>query len=305
MAEGGLTKTKMILGWESKYQRLLISLPKNKLIAWTTGISQVLVERSTTSKQLESIIGQLGHLTLIMPSVHHFLRRLRKLQQPATHRRLLCISKTCQDNLLLMLHFLDIAKKGIDMNLVAFCQPTHIYQSDSCPFGLGGYSDKGFACHFKIPEDLRFRASNNLLKYVASTVSPWVNMLAGHLKHGNCALSMTDSSTSAGWLKIIHFREVIGKHMDLVQAKVCIKMAGHHATLFLNAGIKEYSQWLPEQENNLADALSCDFDRSDNALAQILCKTCPTQLPQHFQIAPLPHKVSSWLTSCLEPFQLT
>jgi hypothetical protein len=55
-----------------------------------------------------------------------------------------------------MLRFLDIAKKGIDMNLIAFRKPTHIYRSDSCPFGLGGHSDEGFAWRFEIPEDLRF-----------------------------------------------------------------------------------------------------------------------------------------------------
>ncbi len=55
-----------------------------------------------------------------------------------------------------MLHFLDIAKKGINMNLNAFRKPTHVYQSDSCPFGLGGYSDKGCAWRFEIPEDLCF-----------------------------------------------------------------------------------------------------------------------------------------------------
>ncbi len=98
-----------------------------------------------------------------------------------------------------MLRFLKIAKKGIDMNLIAFHQPTHVYQSDSCPFGLGGYSDKGFAWRFEILEELWFGASNNLLKYVPSIFSPWIDMLAGHLKQSGCDLLMMDSSTSAGW----------------------------------------------------------------------------------------------------------
>jgi hypothetical protein len=99
--------------------------------------------------------------------------------------------------------------------------------------------DKGFAWHYKILEDLHFRAANNLLEYVTSIISKWVDMLAGCLKCGNCALLMMDSSTSAGWLQKTNFREVIGKDTDPVQAKVRIKMAQHHATLFLVAGIKE------------------------------------------------------------------
>jgi hypothetical protein len=81
-----------------------------------------------------------------------------------------------------MLHFLEIAKKGIDMNLIAFCSPTHIYQSDSCPFGLGGYSNDGYTWQFEIPEDLQFHTSNNLLEYIASILLSWVDMLAGRIQ---------------------------------------------------------------------------------------------------------------------------
>jgi hypothetical protein len=81
-------------------------------------------------------------------------------------------------------------------------------------------------------------------------------MLAGRLSQGDCALSMTDSSPLAGWLRKTNFREIIGDNPDPVQAKVQIEMACHHAILFLKAGIKEYSQWFPGRKNNVADALS-------------------------------------------------
>ncbi len=155
-AEAGLTEIKMILGWEFNFRRLKVSLPENKFIAWTTDVSQLLDDRTTTAKALKSTIGRLGHLTLVVPGVHHFLSRLRELQRMATHGRSIQINEPCQADLRLMLQFLDIAKKGIDMNLIALRKPTHIYRSDSCPFGLGGYSDEGFAWHFEIPEDLRF-----------------------------------------------------------------------------------------------------------------------------------------------------
>ena len=62
----------------------------------------------------------------------------------ATHRRSIKISETGRNDLILMIHFLEIAKQGINMNLIAFRQPTHVYRSDSCPFGLGGYLDEDF-----------------------------------------------------------------------------------------------------------------------------------------------------------------
>ena len=137
--------------------------------------------KTTTTKEVESTIGRLGHFTLVVPGVHNFLSCLRDLQQMATHRRSVKISETCRNNLILMICFLKIAKQGIDMNLIAFRRPTHVYRSDSCPFGLRGYSDKGFVWGFELPEELRFRASNNLLEYIASIISPWINMLAGRL----------------------------------------------------------------------------------------------------------------------------
>ena len=147
-AEAGLTEIKMILGWEFDPRRLEISLPENKFIAWTTDVNQLLAEGMTTAKELESTIGHLGHLALVVPGVYHFLSHLRELQQSAMHRHTICISKICRDDLHLMLQFLDIAKNRIDMNLIAFHKPTHIYRSDSCPFGLRGYSDQGFTWRF-------------------------------------------------------------------------------------------------------------------------------------------------------------
>jgi hypothetical protein len=112
-------------------------------------------------------------------------------------------------------------------------------------------------------------------------ISPWVDMLGDLLKRGDCALSMTDSSTSTGWLRKTNFQEFIGENADPVQSRIRID-AHHHATLFLEAGIKEYSQWFPGQENKVANALLHDFDCSDNELTKVLCKSCPSQLPQHF-----------------------
>ncbi len=254
----------------------------------------------TTAKELESTIGQLGHLALVVPGVHHFLSRLPELQQRATHRHSIQISDISQDDLTLMLCFLDIAKNGIDMNLIAFRQPTHINQLDSCPFGLGGYSDKGFAWRFKMPEDLLFWTSNNLFEYIASMIFPWVDMLASRLKRGDCTLSTMDSSTSVGWLRKTNSWEFIGENADPVQSRVRINIARHHTTLFFEAGIKEYSQWFPGWENNVVNALLRDFDCSFNEPTKILRESRPSQLPQRFQIVPLPNKISSWVTSLLQ-----
>jgi hypothetical protein len=47
------------------------------------------------------------------------------------------------------------------------------------------------------------------------------------------------------------------------------------------------------------DTLSRDDDRSEKELINILCTHCPSQLPQHFKIVPLPSKITLWLTLLL------
>ncbi len=82
-------------------------------------------------------------------------------------------------DLQMMLEFLKIANRGISLNIIAFRRPTHIYRSDSCPAGLGGYSHKGWAWQYYLPADQKFKASNNLLEHLAAVISPWVDILAG------------------------------------------------------------------------------------------------------------------------------
>ena len=135
-AEAGLEETKTILGWLIDFCRLTISLPSNKFITWTESINEILTHGTSTAKELETTIGRLGHLGAIMPFVYHFLSRLRNLQKKATNRRTINIPQDCHDDLKLMLSFLHKAHTGIDMNLIAFRRPMHIYRSDSCPYGL-------------------------------------------------------------------------------------------------------------------------------------------------------------------------
>jgi hypothetical protein len=154
LAEAALEEKKIILGWHIDFCCLGISLPDYKFKAWTISIKEILSRGTSTAKELETMIGRLGHLGAIVPFVYHFLSRLRDLQWKATKRRAIAIPKPYQDNLKLMFTFLHKAFTGINMNLISFRRPTHIYRLDSCPYGLGGYSHKGFAWRLELPKEL-------------------------------------------------------------------------------------------------------------------------------------------------------
>jgi len=274
IAEMGLSESKIILGWLLNFRTMTISLPENKFIAYSRTISDM-IERGWMSKvKLESNMGRWTHLGNVVPHIFHFFSRLRLLLKRLQNRRQLNIN-----DLKFLLSVLEKCREGINMNSIAYRRPTHIYRSDSCPAGLGGYSDEGFVWRYYLPPELQSRTSNNLLEHTAAIITTWVDILAGRLKHDGCALSMTDSTTSAGWLRKSNFIE--------------------DGESPIQAGIREYSQWFRGVENNVADALSRDEDRSDNELTNIFRSHRPSQVPPHFKIVHLPNKIISWLTSLL------
>jgi hypothetical protein len=61
-AEGGLSETKMILGWLVNFRTLIISLLDHKFIAWMAAIQKMVTSKRTTSKDLKTTIERMGHM---------------------------------------------------------------------------------------------------------------------------------------------------------------------------------------------------------------------------------------------------
>ena len=184
----------------------------------------------TSKTELEQNIGRWVHLGQIIPFIHHFLSRLRFLLQWAEKKRTVVINDICIGDLQFLQTALEQCRNGIDINSLTYRQPTHAYRSDSCPAGLGGYSDEGYAWRFYLPQELQFRASNNLIEHIAAIITPWIDIIASQLKRGDCALSMTDSTTSVGRLRKTNFIE---DSKSAIQATIHIKVARLHATHYL------------------------------------------------------------------------
>jgi hypothetical protein len=72
-------------------------------------------------------------------------------------------------------------KNGVDINLLAFQTPDCIYYFDSCPTSLGSYSNQGHAWQFKVPDNLKFQATTNLLEFLATVTTPRINIINGRL----------------------------------------------------------------------------------------------------------------------------
>ena len=133
---------------------------------------------------------------------------MRILKQRAENRRQISIKKQCKEDLHFLLFVLGKCNQDTDLNLIGFpMTDSHlqIRHKHSCPAGLEGYSHEGFAWHFYLPDNLQFRASNNLLEHLTAIITPWIDIIAGRLTKGDCALSMTDSTTLEDWLRKSNF----------------------------------------------------------------------------------------------------
>lgn len=78
-AEGTLTETKTILGWEVNSRDFIIVLPADKVQMWTEDINSLLQQNRVKFKQLESLIGRINHVGFIIPYARYFLNQLRWL----------------------------------------------------------------------------------------------------------------------------------------------------------------------------------------------------------------------------------
>jgi hypothetical protein len=108
---------------------------------------------------------------------------------------------------------------------------------------------------FKLPNDLQFRALNNLLEFLAAIITPWIDIIKGWLNPGDCALSMTDSTTAEGWMRKSNFVKLDD---NPIQVTTRVDAARKYVSVFMQAGVKGYSQWFAGKSNNVANALSRD-----------------------------------------------
>ena len=223
----------------------------------------------------------------------HFLSQIRQEKSRSKNRKSIKLLEEVKEDFTLHLRFLKIACNGISMNLLTYRKPTHVYRGDACPFGLGGYSAKGRAWRWYIPKELRFRATINMLEHLAAVIGPWVDMIEGNMPKLSCILSLTDSTTTAGWLKKSNFQYSENKSHEMTSAK--LKISRGYALRLLEHSCVDYSQWFPGDDNDVADSLSRDCHLSDDILTSLFHSSLPDQTPPDFKISPLPQEIESFL----------
>ena len=308
-AEGRLSEKQTVLGWDIDTRRFTASLPDLKFVDWCSQIEDILNRKYTTKAELDSLIGRLNHAAMVIPLARHFLGRLRHLASKASRRKQrLYLSSAIIHDLKLWLKFLKMANDGIDINLLIERQPNHLFITDSCENGIGGFSLKsGRAFRFEIPSHLKGRVSNNVLEYLAEIVAIWMGILEEEVQPLDCCYSCTDNTSAIGWTFKSNFSGCISNGKDKKVDDVAQEDISPHlilsrklASLVIDSRICLYTQHIKGILNIVADILSRDFHLNDVILTELLLYFYPTQLPRSFKISPLPEEITSFIIGILE-----
>jgi hypothetical protein len=302
VAESLLEEKKTTLGWVLDTRRLLISLTMDKYSAWAATILFVLATEYITYKVLETMVGRLNHVCFIIPNARHFMSRLRWLLESSGSGRKIPLRPQVMADLRLWLQFLEMAHRGISLNMVSLRTPTHVIRTDAAEHGIGGFCGlSGVGWRLEMPPDCRVGAREgitlNLFEFLGSVVGIWFEIHAGRVPPYSCLLAQGDSTTAAGWLRKSNFAE----HSHPLQ----LETSRHLAFILLAASVLLYSQWFPGEDNGTSDVLSRDFHLTDHQLTQLLLIAIPSQVPPSFVISPLPLEISSWVISLLRSQPLT
>ena len=234
---------KMILGWIVDTRRLQIKLPANKHTKWTAAIHSLLTADWATFKALKKLLGHLNHAGFVIPLACHFLSWLQTAMFAAQKWCSVKLQNAQRQDLALWLRFLDKACTGLSLNLLAFCLPLRILQSDASLHGIGGLSvTSGIAWWWELPWDLHLHASLNALEFLASYITIYMDIHVGAAPTDSCFLSQGDSTSAMGWLHKSNFNDAKPLHLSLARAM---------ADLIMDHNLCLYSQWFPDDKNNL------------------------------------------------------
>ena len=301
-AEGKLEEVKVILGWKIDTHLFRVFLTKEKAADWLMDIKMIIGQGHCERGKLETIIGRFNHTGVIIHISRYFLTRLRYRLQKYQKAHESFKIKLAPWDLLDMVLWKDmlthLSRKGVSINNICHVAPSSTTYSDSCKFGIGGYTMQGPAWRYLIPENLRNRASINLLEFIGAIVTIHLSLKRDtHKSDYPHILAFTDSSSALGWMHHSTFNPVKDPNHD--------KTARYLARLLFENEASLYSEHIPGVHNHTADCLSRDFHLSNkNIISLIKSSAPPSQVPKNIHMTKLDPTISCWIASTLESMPL-
>jgi hypothetical protein len=245
LAEAKPSERKVILGWLINTRLMLLSLPDDKFTIWSRDLKSTIKHKRATRESLNCLLGRLNHAVVAVPLGRHFLGRLYKAQQQANKRGFVHFTEAQLADLILWIHFLEMAHTGISLNQLVFRDPQRVIRIDACPWGIGGYTlTSDVAWRWRLPPEFLRRVSLNGLEFLAIFVGIWMEIHFGPpLSEHEVFLSQGDSTSASGWMRKSSFYDNNNPFL--------LHVARATAELLTKHKIQHYSQWFPGKHQQL------------------------------------------------------
>jgi hypothetical protein len=295
LAEGTPTEKLTVLGWELDTRRLLIQLPNEKATLWDTDLKKLIIDGDKGLliglKRLEAIQGRNNHVANIVPGARHFQSRMyAAIKRAKTQHGRTRLHAEERRDLHLLRHLLHVARRGISLNCLVIRLPDHMGRSDAYEKGIGGYDlTSGRAWRLPIPKKWQLKKSQNFLEYLACMVQLLCLLYESNWQPGDSFLSIGDNTSALGWI----WKSKFYPETDPEQA-THLALARYMTLLLADLDVVQFGLWLPGIDNGVADALSRQFEKTDNELTDFITSSYPSQTPPGFQIKALPRDNTLW-----------
>jgi len=125
----------------------------------------------------------------------------------------------------------------------------------------------GNAWRLAIPPEFHATVSNciDCLEFLTYNIAVWQAIKNGNSKSKECFLSLGDSMSAVGWLHQANTDDLGNLPLFIASRKFVRNLLSSHSSL--------YSQHIPGVSDSIADALSQEFDLSDEYLTDFIHST--------------------------------
>ena len=223
------------------------------------------------------------------------------------------LSDEDRSDLRLWLLLLEKAASGISLNGLTMRNPTMLSVSDSCPFGLGGFTSNGSAWRLQVSKSSPIHGkcvSNNVLEFLAMVITIWLTLIECKEQglKDELILALGDNTSAIGCMTKTGYLTP-----DSVYFSAANFVARKLASLMIESENFLASQHLQGKKNIIADWLTFSgsvrsaemnggaeehplaFDSpSNDQLTNRLLRFCPKLLPPSFEISQLPEEILSF-----------
>ena len=315
-AEGRPSEIQVCLGWGINTRTLMVFLPDDKFKAWRSDLVSIRIAKRATMEEIESLIGRLNHASYVVPLSRHFLNALRMRldpKSPGSPKQTIRLNSGEEDDLVIWEQFLVSANEGISMNLLTFRNPTHVGWSDSCPFGIGGFTLQGRAWRIRVPKTASFYGDdtvNNVLEFLGMVISVLLMIEESRSLSYPCLLALGDNTSAIGWLfrsgrvrpSSAYYRPVrfIARHLASQTMIAKVQIAGQH----LEGDFNDVADLLSFEGVDRGKTNSLTFDRPPNDILTLhILSHYPQLVPPTFAISNLPAGISSFACAALQTIE--